>query len=339
MRYKNNQDKALEVHKDANLISPVFPLKLSIDAEVEGEEVLGVNGVLFVKAFVKGNLGYIERRLLTPLDVDELPDDDELPIPPIPPLPDKPRGEDNFIVVKNSMQVYNGLSRPSVILPKSNISEVGYPDMWAIKPEDPKGKPHFTLMTPAICHWLFRINVEKYMDMKFNGDADYMKWFDLQPKSHPLILDWKSLTKGDRSHTNRAGSDTNWDPISQKDQNGKELMRFFQVITGGWVAKRSSERALYYKVECIKASGNYRQFTPDTHPWLFDVPLITARVKVLNDKGKWDGKTWRHETRRYGQFGGNPILPAMLPADDKCLIEKSICRILDPYEPTPDKFS
>lgn len=344
MRYQNKQDYALELYLNNDGTGKPFVGKLSIDGIVESIAV--ENG--YVKCYLKGNTGWIEERLLTKLDVAE-PPPDELPLPPIPPDPAKPRGDGVFISVKNSMEVYDGLSRPSVILPKGNINEVGYPDMFGIRPENPKftsgskigrAKPTFTVMTVDLCHWLFRLNVEKWQGWKFENEAAYMAWWKPLPKTNQLIKWWASLMKGDRSHTNRFGSDTCFDPISQPDQKDKELMRFFQVVTGRFCAKVNSIRTTTYKINCVNANSEYRLYHPDTHPWLFDEPLITARVKILDQFGKWDGKTWRHESRPYGQFDpASPILPAMLPYDSYAVIDQSICRLLDPYEETPGKYN
>lgn len=285
---------------------------------------------------------YIE---LLPEPVPELPPD-EPDIPPIPPTGDMPRGLGDFIILKNSMEVYYGLSRPAVINNLSN--EIGYPDMWKITPESSKHpmlppywgrtKDHFTYMTPEICHWMFRVNVEMYEDITFASDAQYMSFFNGLPKTHQYLLWMNNLLRGNGSHTNTRGSDTCWNPLSQKDRNGKELMLWFQVVTGGKMAKVNSIRTNHYKIDCIKGTGNFKASHPRTNPEHWDIPLITFRQKILSPLGTWDGKSWRHITRHYGQFGGTPYLPMMLPFDDKCMIEKSLCIMLDPYQETPDKF-
>lgn len=341
MKYKNNKDYALEVRPSPNPASVPFAGKLSPGAEIESNRIESE----YVYAFVKNNWGWIEEDLLTKI-VIEIPPVDDPDIPDLPPPSDKPRGEGDFIVLKNSMEVYkdkdgNGLSRPAVI--NSLTSEVGYPDMWGIKPEvtklsNGKAKPHFTEMTPAICHWMFRVNVEMYENMTFANDAQYMSFFNGLPKTHQYILWFDNLLRGNGSHTNRRGSDTCWNPISQKEQKGRQLMLWFQVVTGGHCAKVNSIRSDYYKTECIKGLGDFKLSHPRTRPEHWDIPLITYRQKVLSPLGTWDGKSWRHLTRRYGQFGGNPYLPMMLPYDDKCLVEKVISIVLDPYQETPDKF-
>lgn len=332
----NNKDYAVSVWVNPIKIGAPYPGKLSPGASAT---VLDIQNN-FAKVFVKNNTGWIDLNEVDKINEVPPPENEEPPIPPIPPLPtDKPRGEGKFIILKNSMQVYKGLSRPSVLDPRGQDDE-GLPDMWPITPEISKDKQHFTLMTEDICHWMFRLNVEKFQGVKFESEAAYRDFWASLPKTHPLILDWKSLMKGDRSHTNRYGSDTCWDPISQADRKGKPFMRYFQVVTGRWVAKVNSERTTQWKVECIDASTNYRQYDPSVYWWLFDEPLITARVKVLNSNGKWDGRSWLHVSRPYEQFApARPILPVLLSSDSRGMIYKSISRLLDSYEVTPGKYS
>ena len=125
-----------------------------------------------------------------------------------------------FAVIKTSQEVY-GVSRPTYNDAVKRF--VALPDMWAITPENqqlPNGKPkpYYSVMTDDFCHWLFRLNVERYKRKKLESKQAYREWYAVaKNRNNPeyqYIRWWFSLMKGDRSHTNRYGSDTNYDPIS-----------------------------------------------------------------------------------------------------------------------------
>ncbi len=245
-----------------------------------------------------------------------------------------PRGDGDFIVLKSSYDIYK-LSRPSYI--NSQEKTKALPDMWGISPENGKSKPYFVTMTDDFCHWLFKLNVEKFLKKKFKTESEYMSFFNSLEKTDPLIRWWKSLMKGDRSHTNRFGSDTCYDPISGSGK-GKEPMRFFQVITGHAVLKVKKRYGSKIGFECINYSKGYRQWNPDEHWWLFDEPLLSGRILIGKDsRGNpiWDEKA----LYPYPQFEPQrPILPIILPLDDIAFLNTELTKNLLPNDKTPNKY-
>ena len=247
-----------------------------------------------------------------------------------------------FVVIKTSQEVY-GVSRPTHNGAVKRF--LALPDMWAITPENqklPNGKPkpHYLVMTEDFCHWLFRLNVERHKRKKFESEQAYRDWHTIarnkNSPEHQYIRWWVSLMKGDRSHTNRYGSDTNYDPISGENE-GRELMRYFQVVTGRGVLKLVKNRGDKFGVEVINMSkGDYRNYHPDTHWWLFDQPIMTGRKQIGTDnKGSpiWD----ENLIVQFPQFEPTrPIMPVILPYDSVGWVTSEYARLLGD-EPMPSK--
>lgn len=262
----------------------------------------------------------------------------------------KPRGDGKFFVVKTSYERYK----------KSRMTHNGsgdnklmsVPDVWRINPEsvilsNGKQKPDFVAMTEDIQFWIFRLNVEKFFGVGFKNEAEFRSWAGKLSKDNFFVKSYRSLFKGDRSHTNRAGSDTHWDFISKEKNNG-DLMKFSNLVTGRFIGKlvsttpKNIRGALCYPFECINISKmNYKDTDPKEKWWLFDEPLLSGRSKILDSRGNWTGKYNENLPLPYPQFNppSRPILPVMLPYDDVAWIDASIIRILDDYEPTPSKYS
>jgi hypothetical protein len=200
------------------------------------------------------------------------------------------------------------------------------PDVWRFNPF-PSEKQDFVRLTEDVQHWLFRINVERVLGYRFNAEADYRAFWKVQlglykkdrKNGSAYLTWWRQVLKGDRSHTNRAGTDTHRDYIAEENLDA-DTPKLFHIVTGRFVGKLASTETrnvggvMCKPFECINMSGDYRQFHPDTHPHLFDQPIVTGRDLVY-DKGGWTitGYWWRV----FHHFNKRVVFPLSLPFSDK----------------------
>jgi len=231
--------------------------------------------------------------------------------------------QSSFVRVKDSIELY-GVDRQTYNEKqlgsfKPSIDSV--PDVWRYNPANGAGKPDFVSMTEDIQHWIFRVNVERYMGTRFATDTDYREWWSklvkTGAKKSVFIEWWNQLFAGDRSHTNRAGVDTCRNYITGENMTA-DFPKFSNVVTGRFVGKladgspRNVSGALCRPLHCISAKEDYKQYHPFTHPHLFDQPIVTGRT-LVQDKSGWvnQGYWWRV----FYHFGKKVVLPFILPAD------------------------
>lgn len=225
------------------------------------------------------------------------------------------------VTIMDSLLLY-GISRPTFnerAFNKPIMEDVRtLPDVWRINPAASAGKPDFVSMTEDIQHWIFRINVEVLQGYLFQSENEYRAFWKSLPPTHQLIKWFTSIFKGDRSHTNKAGSDTHRNYISGGNPSA-EPMKFFQIVTGLWVGELESDRIQNVQGEkCLPlrviniSERDYRNYHPFTHPHLFDQPLLTGR-DIIKDKGGL--KIIREFRESYSQFNRHAVLPVMLPYD------------------------
>ncbi len=202
------------------------------------------------------------------------------------------------------------------------------------------GSPIYTEGLPATSRFIVSGNSE-YVLLK----EDLQRWMhDLCKARVPSIGEqeakdsWKSLMDGGRYITDFAGSDTNADYI-----NGTHLdvepMKLKPMVTGGALLKIIGERRLggydCYVVEAINPTGNYRQYSPATHPHLFFQPTISRREQIVT---RWHALI-EYLSIPFPQYRDNVILPVFAMAGmNENYIPKFRVRVLGEYEPTPSPY-
>ncbi len=226
-----------------------------------------------------------------------------------------------------------------------NFEEKGVPDVWRIGVDGKRARDYVSL-TEDLQHWIFRINLEIYRGSMFASENEYRTYWKTLQKSNQFVGWFTSVLRGNGSHTNRAGfGDKPKGNISARnyingDNPENEPPKFFHIVTGRWVAKKSREAtktiagAKCLPVEVINISkGDYRSYHPFTHPHLFDRPLITGRNMIKDPKG--GVKILSYFRAPYGQFGNLVTLPVMLPFDSEGWIP--VDRIIEPSDTEPGK--
>jgi len=224
-----------------------------------------------------------------------------------------------------------------------NFEEKGVPDVWRIGVDGKRARDYVSL-TEDLQHWIFRINLEIYRGSVFASEAEYKTYWKTLTKSNQFVGWFTSVLRGNGSHTNRAGfGDKPKGNIPARnyingDNPENEPPKFFHIVTGRWVAKKSRDvtkniagaKCLPVKVINI-SKGDYRDYHPFTHPHLFDRPLITGRNMVKEPSG--GVRILSYFRAPYGQFGNLVTLPVMLPFDDEGWIP--VDRIIEPSDTEP----
>lgn len=238
----------------------------------------------------------------------------------------------SYVRVKNSLEMY-GMDRRS--WHEGEGGDAGFdsdvtfiPDVFRHNPEQSGGKPDFVSMTEDIQHWIFRLNVERCIGRKFKTEEEYRAFWrgDLErfkkrnPKSPGTFITWwNQLFKGDRSHTNFAGVDTCRNFIGDEN-HGASLPKFSNIVTGDYVGELTDPtkvKRVYgancRPLKCINiSSGDYRLYSPDTHPELFDQPTVSGRDLAYGKSGWTTTAYWM---RTFHHFNVRVVLPVMLPQD------------------------
>lgn len=226
-----------------------------------------------------------------------------------------------------------------------NFEEKGVPDVWRIGVDGKRPLDHVAL-TEDLQHWIFRINLEMYQGARFASEQAYRDYWRSMPKSNQLVGWFTSVLRGNGSHTNRAGFGEKpkgnipaRNYISgENPENG--VPKFFHIVTGRWVARKSRDVTKNIAgVKCLPleviniSKGDYRNYHPFTHPYLFDRPLITGRNMVKDPKG--GVKILSYFRAPYSQFGNRVTLPVMLPFDNEGWIPVS--QIVEPSDIEPGR--
>lgn len=156
---------------------------------------------------------------------------------------------------------------------------------------------------------------------------------------------WRSLMSGKdmqaRFFTDFAGSETNADYINGTNLD-KEAMRGKPLSTGGGVLKILENKRIYriggtncYKHEAINPFGNYRQYHPSTHFWLFFYPTTSRREGVITR----DRALIENLSIPFSQYRDNAVMPVFgAEGNDFNFVPVDRVRILGVTEKIPSPY-
>lgn len=152
---------------------------------------------------------------------------------------------------------------------------------------------------------------------------------------------WRSLMTNDRFITNFAGNWTNADYVNGTLLN-KEAMRLQPMTCGGAILKIIGETRIAgedcYIFEAIDCFGDYRSYTPETHPYLFYRPNNSVRVEILDSLGNWTGKYRENKADPFPQYKDNSIIPVFAVGRSENYLPKWRIRLLSDGESFPSPF-
>lgn len=243
-------------------------------------------------------------------------------------------------LVESSQHVYGrvkstwdlrGYSRPSW-----NDKEAGrnwifkvksLPDMWRIS-EQTKGYPEFVRLDYERQHYLMKINAEMQLNQVFTRDEYFTWWNDLDSEIKTQYINWlTSSLADDRSHTNKYGMN-NMRNYLTGERMDMDYPKFGKLITGRacvrFVMDGDLPRlrnvpgvGLCIGFECISAL-DYWHLSPLIEWWLFDEPMITARIMIRDKSGV---KLVRDDLHKpFGQFDNQLVFPMWLPTETTAYI-------------------
>jgi hypothetical protein len=142
-----------------------------------------------------------------------------------------------------------------------------------------------------------------------------------------------SLFRDNAYATNFAGTTTRADYVNLSNLDAG-LPMLIPMVCGGSVLRQIGERNYggesCWIVETISNGSNYRNFTPQSHPWLFYTPSSSARRKIYKSVlgvNVWYGKWNETFSNPFSQYG-NPIVPIMTVGVTFALIPKWRCHAL-----------
>ncbi len=156
---------------------------------------------------------------------------------------------------------------------------------------------------------------------------------------------WGSLTSGSgmsaRFFTDFAGSDTHADYVNGNNLD-KEPMKGKPLVTGGAILKIIGERRVAgtncYVVEAINPTGNYRQYNPRDHWWLFFYPTVSAREQVRDAEGNLLYFI-EYISEPFPQYKNKTVMPVFATAgENENYIPKGRVKILGEYDALPSPF-
>ncbi|MDP1715131.1 MAG: hypothetical protein Q8L41_10345 [Anaerolineales bacterium] len=156
---------------------------------------------------------------------------------------------------------------------------------------------------------------------------------------------WGSLTSGSgmsaRFYTDFAGSDTHADYVNGNNLD-KEPMKGKPLVTGGTILKIIGERRVAgtncHVVEAINPTGNYRQYNPRDHWWLFFYPTVSAREQVRDAESKLL-YFLEYISEPFPQYKNKTVMPVFAMAgENENYIPKSRVKILGEYDALPSPF-
>jgi hypothetical protein len=180
------------------------------------------------------------------------------------------------------------------------------------------------VMTPDIqawIHYLCRIRCPELSDAEAKNE-------------------WRGLMVSWRAITNKAGSDTHADYINGTNLDA-EPMQLQPMAMGGAVVKIIGFKTLQgvdcWEFEAIDCFGNYRQYTPLTHPWLFYQPTSSVRQEIIVNN-RWTGGYRENISRPFPQYNEKSILPIFGVGMNVNYLPKWRIRILNAGEPFPSPF-
>ena len=246
-------------------------------------------------------------------------------------------------IVKSTWDLYR-MSRPTYNEHERNKGNIiahvgGLPDVWRISEKSPTGQPEFIPLNYENTHYLMRCNLEAFTGKSYSRD-EYFDWYE-NNKDSPLLKQLESACTKDRSHTNFYGMDNshNWLTGERPDEDNP---KFAKLITGRACVKMVMENGMPMvrnisgvgasaAFECINASEDVWRFSPLTHNWLFDQPLITGRmVGYFPTGGAYLIRDDLHT--EYPQFQGKLVFPIWMPAVDVAWIPTANIKYVPTYQ-------
>ncbi len=236
--------------------------------------------------------------------------------------PKKTNSLEGFLVVKNSMEVFSGKSRPTH--KGDPLWVTGLPDVWNHQEMSGTSAPDYITMTEDIQHWFLYLNITRYKGVKWTK-AEYFSWFEAGgPEVEWAARELTRACAADRSHHNKWGMN-NCKNYLTKELNRDGLPQYMKIITGGARIKLYNGKLELRNVagvgrcvafHAISAKSDLWQFNSTDHDYMLDEPFVTAREVSTSPKGEpyivRDGLTYD-----YGNFGGKLVFPYLLPEDDK----------------------
>jgi len=245
-----------------------------------------------------------------------------------------------FLQVKSSWDFYTK-SRPThnnnplgVGRPDDTVSTWihGLPDVWRVRAESLKIgsqlKPDAIELNSDKQHWLLKIQWD-FVTQVAHTKAEYMAWTKTS-QFLPMARELTSACTKYRSHTNGYGMD-NMANYLLGERLDMGLPKFAQLVTGRFTGKAVLENSKpkvrnlapegqCVAVECIDSTTDIWQYSPITHWWLFDMPLITAREVQAGKEGLSILRDFLHLP--YPQFSNLLVFPIWMYKDSVAWIPK-----------------
>lgn len=141
----------------------------------------------------------------------------------------------------------------------------------------------------------------------------HLQWwlFDMNKSKAPTLerakADWASCFRDNVWMSNNSGTWSRHDCINE---NGlPDYLQVQPMMTGGALWRYIGETSKDYLVEAINPLFNdYTLYTPESHPWLFFTPTLSARKQLKDGKGYVTGyETWYQEPMHF--FGEKMHVP------------------------------
>ncbi len=152
---------------------------------------------------------------------------------------------------------------------------------------------------------------------------------------------WHNLMEDDTYITNHAGSTTRADYVNGTNLN-KQAMNLLPMATGGAILKIIGDGKIggeeCWDFEAVDALGDFEQYHPLTHPWLFYRPTNSVRVKIYKPNGVWSGTYRENKSDPLPQYDSKSIVPIFNVGKSENYLPKWRIRILNPGEPWPSPF-
>lgn len=239
-----------------------------------------------------------------------------------------------YIKVKSSWDFY-GKSRPTqnnnplgVGRPSDLVTTWihGLPDVWRVRVENLKSgtklKPDTIELDYDKQHWLLKIQLD-FLTQKVHTKAEYFEWVG-GTQFLSMARELTSACTKYRSHTNGQGMD-NMANFLLGERLELGLPKFAQLVTGRFTGKailengkpkvrNLSPEGQCVAVECVNSKVDIWQFSPVSHWWLFDMPLITAREVQAGKDGLSILRDNLHLP--YPQFSNLLVFPIWTYQDD-----------------------
>lgn len=208
----------------------------------------------------------------------------------------------------------------------------GLPDVYRMLHRDPNNAIEAFELDADKQHWLLKIQYDVSRN-KNHTKAEYQNWYNLRTAEVTwMINQLTSSMTSYRSHTNKLGMDNMRNYLTGENMD-KDLPKWAKLLTGWACVKVIMENgkprirpiSTYgdcVEFETINAQSDYWQYSPITHPHLFDKPLTTARILHIPATGA--ASIVRDDLHiPYGQFNNRLVFPVWMPDTDTAWIPVS----------------